>query len=103
MQEKPNAVDAKRELARKLMRGNGVEKNEEKAVALLEECVALGDTQAMLMLAKWCALGCGMEQNAARAETLISEAGMKGDQDALSLMSVLRSRQGMDDAETRCL
>ena len=65
-------MDAKRELARRLMEGNGVPQNHPKAVALLEDCVALGDADAMLMLAKCCAFGRGMEHNAERAESLIS-------------------------------
>ena len=59
-------MDAKRELARRLMRGKGFHKNEQKVVALLEDCVAIGDAEAMLMLAKCCALGHGMEPNAER-------------------------------------
>ena len=59
-------MDAKRELAIRLMEGNGVPQNHTKAVALLEGCVAFGDTDAMLMLAKCCALGHGMEPNAER-------------------------------------
>ena len=57
-------MDAKRELAIRLMEGNGVPQNHPKAVALLEDCVALGDTDSMLMLAKCCAFGRGVEQDA---------------------------------------
>ena len=65
-------MEAKREMARRLMEGDGVDKDEAKAVSLLEECVAHGDTDAMVMLAKCCALGRGMEHNAERAEALVS-------------------------------
>ena len=77
-------IDAKRELARRLVEEE--HQNEAKAVALLEECVALGDTEAMLMLAKCCANGLGMEQSTERAKALISEAEEKGNDDALFLM-----------------
>ena len=53
--------DAKRELAIRLMKGRRVPQNHPKAVALLEDCVALGDAEAMIMLARCCALGRGIE------------------------------------------
>ena len=61
-------MEAKREMARRLMEGDGVDKDEAKAVSLLEDCVAHGDADAMVMLAKCCALGCGMGHDAERAE-----------------------------------
>ena len=79
-------MDAKKELANRLMEGNGVPQNHPKAVALLEDCVATGDTESMLMLAKCCALGHGTEYDAGRAKSLISEAANKGNEDAQSLM-----------------
>ena len=82
-------MDAKRELAIRLMEGNGVPQNHPKAVALLEDCVATGDTESMLMLAKCCALGRGIEQNAERAESLISRAGNKGNEEALCLVELI--------------
>ena len=87
-------MDAKRELARRLMEGNGVPQNHPKAVALLEDCVALGDTDAMLMLAKCCAFGVGMEHNAEHAETLISEAAEKGNDKAMCLMELINDWKG---------
>ena len=87
-------MDAKRELAIRLMEGNGVPQNHPKAVALLEDCVALGDTDAMLMLAKCCAYGRGMEHNAERAESLISEAANKGNQEAQCLMKLINDWKG---------
>ena len=87
-------MDAKRELAIRLMEGNGVPQNHPKAVALLEDCVALGDTDAMLMLAKCCAFGVGMEHNAEHAESLISEAASKGNEEALSLMELINDWKG---------
>ena len=79
-------MDAKRELAIRLMEGNGVPQNHPKAVALLEDCVALDNAESMLMLAKCCALEHGMECNAERAESLISEAANKGNHEAMCLM-----------------
>ena len=87
-------MDAKRELARRLMEGNGVPQNHPKAVALLEDCVALGDIEAMLMLAKCCALGHGMEHNAERAESLICEAANKGNHEAQCLMKLINEWKG---------
>ena len=89
-------TDAKRELAIRLMEGNGVPQNHPKAVALLEDCVALGDTEAMLMLAKCCALGYGMEHNAERAESLICEAANKGNEEAACLMGIINDWKGKD-------
>ena len=67
-------MDAKREMARQLMEGDGVDKDEAKAVSLLEDCVAHGDADAMVMLAKCCALGRGIGYNAERAKALLLEA-----------------------------
>ena len=87
-------MDAKRELAIRLIEGNGVPQNHPKAVALLEDCVALGDAEAMLMLAKCCAYGRGMEHNAYRAESLISDAANKGNDEALCLMELINDWKG---------
>ena len=87
-------IDAKRELAIRLIEGNGVPQNHPKAVALLEDCVTLGDTEAMLLLAKCCAFGHGMERDAERAESLISEAANKGNHEALSLMKLINGWKG---------
>ena len=89
-------MDAKRELARRLMEGNGVPQNHPKAVALLEDCVALGDAESMFMLAKCCALGQGIEQDAKRAESLISEAANKGNKEAKRLMELINNWKGQD-------
>ena len=87
-------MDAKRELAIRLIEGNGVPQNHPKAVALLEDCVTLGDTDAMLMLSKCCAFGRGMEHDAERAESLISEAAKKRSQEALCLMRLINKWKG---------
>ena len=92
-------VDAKRELAIWMMEGNGVPQNQPKAVALLEDSVALGDTDAMLILAKCCALGYGMEHDAERAESLVSDAANKGNKEALCLMTLIndwKDKNGID-------
>ena len=71
-------------------------KTTQKALALLEDCVALGDTDAMLMLAKCCAFGHGTGQNAERAESLISDAGKKRNPEALSLMRLIKGWKGKE-------
>ena len=96
-------MDAKREMAIRLMKGNGVPQNHPKAVALLEDCVALGDADAMLMLAKCCAFGHGIEQNAERAESLISDAANKGNEDALCLMELINEWEGTDNVDLSSL
>ena len=96
-------MDAKRELARRLMKGNGVPQNHPKAVALLEDCVALGDAEAMLMLAKCCAFGHGMEHNVERAESLICKAANKGNEEALSLMKLNNDWKGQQSIDLGCL
>ena len=96
-------MDAKRELAIRLMEGNGVPQNHSKAVALLEDCVALGDADAMLMLAKCCALGHGMEYDAWRAESLISEAANKGNHEAVYLMALINKWKGQQSVNLKCL
>ena len=95
--------DTVRELAIRLMEGNGVPQNHPKAVALLEDCVALGDAESMLMLAKCCAFGHGMEHNAERAESLISEAAKKRNKEALSLMELINDWKGQQSIEKSCL
>ena len=89
-------IDAKRELAIRLIEGNGVPQNHPKAVALLEDCVALGDTDAMVILAKCCALGHGMEHNAERAESLICDAANKGNEEAQCLMELINNWKGKE-------
>ena len=84
----------KRELARRLLEGDGVDKDEAKAVSLLEDCVAREDTEAMVMLAKCCALGCGMEHNAERAEALVSEAAKKRNDEARILLQLINKWKG---------
>ena len=87
-------TDAKRELAIRLMEGNGVPQNHPKAVALLEDCVTLGDADSMLILTKCCAFGHGMEKDAKRAESLICEAANKGNDEAQCLMRLMKDWNG---------
>ena len=89
-------MEAKRKMAKRLMEGDGVDKDEAKAVSLLEDCVALGDADAMVMLAKCCALGRGMEYNAERAEALVSEAAKKGNQEACVLVDITNDWKGYE-------
>ena len=96
-------IDAKRELAIRLIEGNGVPQNHPKAVALLEDCVAIGDAEAMLMLARCCAFGHGMEHNAERAESLICDAANKGNEEALCLMKLINDWKGQQSVDLRSL
>ena len=83
-------LEAKKEQARRLLEGKDVEKNETKAVKLLEDCVALGDPDSMLTLAKCYAFGKGVKRNAERAEDLITQSAMNGNTEARPLSNVLR-------------
>ena len=96
-------IDAKRELAIRLMEGNGVPQNHPKAVALLEDCVTLGDAEALLLLAKCCAFGHGIGHDAERAESLISEAAKKGNKGAECLMELISNWKGKDSIDLCCL
>ena len=89
-------VEAKRELAKRLLEGDGVDKDEAKAVSLLEDCVAHGDADAMLMLAKRCALGGWMMRSAERAEALVSEAAEKGNDEARILLQLINDFKGRE-------
>ena len=55
-----------------------------------------GDTDAMVMLAKCCALGRGMEHNAKRAEALVSEAAEKGNDEAPFLLKLIDDWKGIE-------
>ena len=96
-------MDAKRELAIRLVEGNGVPQNQTIAVALLEDCVTLGGTEAMFMLAKCCAFGHGTERDVERAESLISEAAKKGNEEAQCLMKLISNWKGKDSINLCCL
>ena len=95
-------LKAKRDMARRLLEGDGVDKDEAKAVSLLEDCVAHGDADAMVMLAKCCALGCGMEHNAERAEALVSEAAEKGNDEARFLLKLISDWKGNEYIDLEC-
>ena len=84
----------KREMAMRLLEGDGLNKDEAKAVSLLEDCVADGDADAMAMLAKCCAFGYGIEQSAERANELLSEAAKKGNDDAQGMMEIIEEYEG---------
>ena len=96
-------MEAKRKMAKRLLEGDGVDKDEAKAVSLLEDCVAHGDADAMVMLAKCCALGRGMEHNAERAEALVSEAAEKGNHEARILLQLINDWKGKDEIDLRRL
>ena len=81
-------VKAKQEFSRRLLEGRS-NKNKEKAVALLEDCVSCGDDDALLMLANCCALGLGTNRDVERAKALVREAAKKGQEEGQSLMRLL--------------
>ena len=87
-------MEAKRKMAKRLMEGDGVDKDEAKAVSLLEDCAAHGDADAMVMLAKCCAIGRGMEHNAERAEALVSEAAEKENHEGRILLQLINDWKG---------
>ena len=89
-------MKAKREMARRLVEGDGVDKDEAKAVSLLEDCVAHGDADAMMMLAKCCALGHGMKHDTERAEALVSNAAEKGNHEARVLSQLINRWKGKE-------
>ena len=91
--------EAQKELARRLLEGDDVDKDEAKAVSLLEDCVAHGDADSMVMLAKCCALGCGMEHNAKRAEVLVSDAAEKGNDEARILLRIINDCKGKQEID----
>ena len=96
-------MDAKREMARRLLIGDGVHKDEAKAVSILEDCVARGDTNAMVMLAKCCALARGMKYNAERAEALLSDAAQKGNHEARILTQLINHCKGKERIDLKSL
>ena len=86
---KKGSKDAKKELARRLIDGKEVKKNDARAASLLKECVIDGEAEAMLMLAKCYAFGIGVPQNGMQAEELVSESAKMGNKEALFLMELL--------------
>ena len=94
---------ANREMAWRLLNGYGADKDEEKAVSLLEDCVARCDVDAMVMLAKCCALGRGIEHDAKRAEALLSDAAKKGNDEARFLMKLINEWKGKESIDLGCL
>ena len=96
-------IEAKREMAKRLMEGDGEDKDEAKAVSLLEDCVSHGDPDAMVILAKCCALARGMEHDAERAEALVSEAAEKGNDEARILLQLINDWKGKERIDLRGL
>ena len=88
--------EAKIERLRRMLIGGGAKKDEAKALPILEYWAALDDTDAMVMLAKCCALARGMEHNAARAEVLLLEAAEKGNEEACLLMGLINTWKGKE-------
>ena len=87
-------ISAKTDFARRLLLGDGVDKDEAKAVSLLEDCMAQSDADAMVMFARCCALGCGVDRNVERAEALLSDAAKKGNGEARILMKLINDWKG---------
>ena len=96
-------IEAKKEMAGQLMERDGVDKNEEKAVSLLEDCVTHGDVDAMVMLAKCCAFGRGMEYDVKRAEALLSDAAKKENDEARILMKLINEWNGKDSIDLKSM
>lgn len=94
---------AKKELARRLLDGEGAEKNGERALRLLEECIALGDAEAMMTLAKCCGLGYGMIQNVKRTRELISQSAKKRNLESQLLMRLIKKSQGEEKTNSNRL
>ena len=92
-------MKAKRETARRLLGEKRTPKDEAQAISLLEGCVAHGDTDAMVMLARCYAFSRGMKHNAERAEALISEAEKKGNDEARILMQLINHWKGKESIE----
>ena len=97
------SVVTKKKMARRLLNGDGVDKDEAKAVSILEDCVALGDTDAMVMLAECCAFARGIEHNAGRAEALLSDAAQKGNEEARILMQLINHWKGKERVDLKGL
>ena len=95
-------ADAKKKLARRLL-AEGSPKKEAEAVKLLEECVTLGDADAMMTLAKCYALGCGTVQDADRVDDLLSMAAEKGDKYAEQVLGFIRSWKRQNGIFWNCL
>ena len=96
-------IEAKIELARRLLKGKGVDKDETKGAAVLEECAALGCAKAIFMLATCCIFGHGTERNLKRAKTLITDAAEKGLSDAKTLNRFIKEWDGRESVEMECL
>ena len=90
---------AKKELARRLMTGEGIDKDKVAAVKWLEDCAVHGDSDAMVKLAKCCALGAGVKQNRVRAESLMSEAAKKGNAEAKYFMLYINDWKGKETVD----
>ena len=81
---------AKAEFARRMLEGEGMNKNEVNAVSLLQDCVRSDIPDAMVMLAKCYALGRGVECNKKQAEKLLSGAAKHGDEEAALLVKLFK-------------
>ena len=91
-------METKRKRKRTLEFEETVEdKDDEKVTSFLEERASLGDTDAMVTVAKRCARGRGTEQNAERAKMLFSEAAMKGNERAKYFMGLIDKYDGKQE------
>lgn len=79
---------AEKEQTRRLM------EDEANAVSLFKDCVAHGDADTLLEVAKCFALGHGMKHDAERAEVLFSESAEKGNKEAERLMELINKWKG---------
>ena len=87
-------MEAKREMAIRLVGRDGVDQYEAKVVSYLEDYAVHGDPGFMVIFAKYCALGRGMERDAERAEALVSESAKKGNHEACLLLRLINHCKG---------
>lgn len=99
----PEDMKAKREMADNLLYGIKMDKDEKKAVSLLEDCAAQSDDEAMVMLAKCCTTGCGIERSVERAKALLSDAANRGNNEACILMDLINFCKGKQSVDIGCL
>ena len=93
-------IEVKRELALKLLEKEEItDENEAKAVLLLKDCVAHGDTDAMVVLAKCCSLERGIEQNMEYAGELFLQSERKGNKEAICFIFLRNYWSGQNHVE----
>ena len=90
-------------MAKRLLEGDSVDKDEVNLVSFLRDCVAHYDGNAMVMLAKWCAHGQSIDYNVQRAKALVSEAAEKGNDEARILLQIINECEMEEPMNWACL